>query len=137
MCSFCECRDPEMTQRKRSLFFELFNDKLIHTFIRLITGKNDSAPSWVHCVESGVEDIWPTVTKEQRWIALMGLTHVYLRCDGIAEKLAKVKNPDKSKAVKDLEEEGKRYVQFLMKENIDFKQKDMFEQAESKWIAKQ
>ena len=110
---------------------------MINTFICLITGKNDLAPSSVRCVESSLEDIWPTVTKEQRWIALMGLTHVYLRCDGVAESLAKVKNPNKSKALKDLEEEGKQFVMFLMKENIDFKQKDMFERAESKWIAKQ
>lgn len=61
---------------------------------------------------------------------------MYLYCDTIAEKLAKKKSFSEERQKKRLEKHGRKFVKFILKAPIDFKNKGMFEQIEKKWSDK-
>ena len=58
---------------------------------------------------------------------------MYLCCDTIAEELAKNKSFSEEQQKAQLEKSGRQFVQFILKTPIDFKNKSMFEQIETKW----
>ena len=73
------------------------------------------------------------MTNEQRWMAYIGLSHMYLYCDTLAEQLAKNESYSEDQQKNKLEHKGRKFVKFILKEQIDFKNKNMFEQIEKKW----
>ena len=58
---------------------------------------------------------------------------MYLYCDTIAERLAKKKSFSEEQQKTQLEKRGRKFVKFILKTPIDFKNKGMFEQIEKKW----
>lgn len=66
-------------------------------------------------------------------MAYIALSHMYLYCDTIAERLAKKKSFSEDEQKTQLEKRGRKFVKFILKTPIDFKNKGMFEQIEKKW----
>ena len=67
----------------------------------------------------------------------MALSHVYLYCDTVAEKLAQEESFSEDKEKKQIESVGEKFVKFLCSTAVDFKDKNMFEQVEKKWNSTQ
>lgn len=120
-------------EKKKTIFFKIFDGDMIHTYIRQIVGDHDSLLSELICCVLFVDKIWPTVSNEQRWMAYMGLSHIYLYCDSIAEKLANKESYNEENVRTELEKIGLQFVNFIMDHSINFKDRTIFEQLEQKW----
>lgn len=58
---------------------------------------------------------------------------MYLYCDTLAEELAKKQSFSEEQQKTRLEKSGRKFVKYILKTPIDFKNKSMFEQIETKW----
>lgn len=58
---------------------------------------------------------------------------MYLYCDTLAEDLAKKQSFSEEQQKTRLEKSGRKFVKYILKTPIDFKNKSMFEQIETKW----
>lgn len=66
-------------------------------------------------------------------MAYIALSHMYLYCDTLAEELAKKQSFSEEQQKTRLEKSGRKFVKYILKTPIDFKNKSMFEQIETKW----